>query len=285
MNNQPANLHTHTTFCDGKNTPEENVIAAIKKNFSCLGFSSHSVYPFWLSSNIKLEDFDSYCAEINRLKKKYENQIIIKLGFEADYIPGFCEPDFQAYRHFHPDFLIGSVHFLYNGESELTENLAQIDSSPTILTNVINNLYNGSARDFVCHYFATEREMLKNCSFTIIAHADLVRKFNDKLQLFNEKEDWYRKEIKETAEFIKRAGVITEINTGAVARGYMKTPYPSQEFLAILRELKVPVTLSSDSHKAENLDFGFDAAVECAKKAGYKEILVPTADDFKSIRI
>lgn len=34
-----ANFHTHTIFCDGKNTPEEIVLAEIEKRFSALGFS------------------------------------------------------------------------------------------------------------------------------------------------------------------------------------------------------------------------------------------------------
>ena len=29
-----ANYHTHTVFCDGKNTPEEIILAAIEKGFS-----------------------------------------------------------------------------------------------------------------------------------------------------------------------------------------------------------------------------------------------------------
>jgi len=32
-NSLKVNFHTHSTFCDGKNTPEENVISAIKKGF------------------------------------------------------------------------------------------------------------------------------------------------------------------------------------------------------------------------------------------------------------
>ena len=36
------NLHTHVTFCDGKNTPEEMVHAAIRMDMDALGFSSHA---------------------------------------------------------------------------------------------------------------------------------------------------------------------------------------------------------------------------------------------------
>lgn len=40
-----ANFHTHSTFCDGKNTPEEIVLAALEKGFVSIGFSSHGYTP------------------------------------------------------------------------------------------------------------------------------------------------------------------------------------------------------------------------------------------------
>ena len=43
--------HVHTTFCDGKNTAEEMVKAAIALGMDEIGFSSHAHQPF---------DFD-YC--------------------------------------------------------------------------------------------------------------------------------------------------------------------------------------------------------------------------------
>ena len=36
------NLHIHTKYCDGKDTPEEMVIAACEKGFQSIGFSMHS---------------------------------------------------------------------------------------------------------------------------------------------------------------------------------------------------------------------------------------------------
>lgn len=36
------NFHTHTTYCDGKNTAEEMILAAINQGFTALGFSGHS---------------------------------------------------------------------------------------------------------------------------------------------------------------------------------------------------------------------------------------------------
>ena len=34
-----SNLHTHTNYCDGKNSIEENIKYAIEKEFISLGFS------------------------------------------------------------------------------------------------------------------------------------------------------------------------------------------------------------------------------------------------------
>ena len=41
-----TNYHTHSTLCDGHDTPEQMIKAAIKKKFDILGFSGHSMYPF-----------------------------------------------------------------------------------------------------------------------------------------------------------------------------------------------------------------------------------------------
>ena len=37
-----SNLHTHTTFCDGKNTPEDVVKEAMERGFDIIGFSAHA---------------------------------------------------------------------------------------------------------------------------------------------------------------------------------------------------------------------------------------------------
>ena len=37
-----SDIHVHTTYCDGKNSAEETVLAALEKNFVSIGFSGHS---------------------------------------------------------------------------------------------------------------------------------------------------------------------------------------------------------------------------------------------------
>ena len=42
MKDYKQNLHTHTTYCDGKDTPEQVVLKAIEKGFNSIGFSGHA---------------------------------------------------------------------------------------------------------------------------------------------------------------------------------------------------------------------------------------------------
>ena len=219
-----------------------------------------------------------------RSKEKYKNQIDIRLGFEADWAERFCKPDFEVYKKFNPDFLIGSVHFIDNGGS-LLDDLIAIDYSPDRRDEDIKKFFKGNAREYICSYFETQRQMLKNSSFSIIGHPDLVRKFNEKSPFFNEDESWYKEQLKETAKAIKKAGVISEINTGAISRKWLTSPYPSLYFLELLHDQGVPVMLSSDSHFKDALDCSFDIALNLAKKAGYKELCYPDNGTIKSFDI
>lgn len=263
-----SNLHTHSVFCDGKNTLEENVISAIQKGIKVLGFTSHSLYPFWLEGNLSPEDIAGYCTKIHFLQKKYEGQITIRLAFEADYIPGITFPRHEVYKNFRPDYLIGSVHFIYQRDG-----IFGVDNTPQIWKDGIDRYYDGKVRNAICDYFALEKEMLEKGDFELLGHPDLVRKFNEKYPLFDEEEDWYKNELKEMAKVIAKSGRACEINTGAISRNWLTKPYPSFFFLSLLHNEGVPVAVTADAHSSENLDCKFDEALLLAKNAGYTEII------------
>lgn len=262
-----TNYHTHSIFCDGKESPEEICLSAIEKNFDYFGFSSHSMYPFASTWHIAPNNFQNYVDTVRNLQKKYSDRIKILLGFEGDYVPGICKPDFSTYKRLSPDYLIGSVHYIITEKGRLA-----VDYSAKDLKAKIDELFKGNARKVCQEYFYLEREMLSNCSFTIIGHPDLVRKNNGELNMFDEKDSWYRKEIKATADAIKKAGVVAEVNTGAIARKKMDDVYPSSEMLELLCQRGVPVTISSDAHTKDGIDCAFDRALLAIKKAGYKEL-------------
>ena len=268
-----TNFHTHSTYCDGKNTIEENVISAIEKNIEVLGFSSHSFYPFSYEENMKAEKFPLYCEEIRTLQKKYEGKITLKVGFEADYVSGITFPKFKNYEAFNPDFLIGSVHYVFNKDG-----IIPVDYSAESLKESLEKYYKGKEGQFVLDYFEMEKEMLRCGDFTFVGHPDLVRKFNGKLCFFDENESWYKEAVKSLAREIARSGVAAEINTGGITRAKMTSPYPNEYFLSLLHEYNVPIFINSDAHSSAQLDGAFDQAYEAARKAGYREIVCDVSD-------
>ena len=107
-------------------------------------------------------------------------------------------------------------------------------------------------------YFSAAREMLAAGRFDVVGHPDLVRKFNARHPFFDEGAAWYRDELERTADAIAACGKPVEVNTGAIARGWLDDAYPSPAFRRLLRERGVRFVLSSDAHSAEALDCAFD---------------------------
>ena len=267
---EKINLHTHSIFCDGRNTPREMVLGAIQKEFTALGFSGHSMYPFGDEWHIGPKQLDEYVSEIRSLQKEFSGQIKIYCGFEADYLPPIIKPSKKHYSHFNPDFLIGAVHYLVTQDGEFT-----VDDATDHVAQGFSELYHNDGKALVHDYFLAQRKMLEQGDFEIIAHPDLIRKRNGILKMFDENESWYKEEVQLTAKAIAKAGVVAEINTGAIARGDMDDVYPSAYFLELLYQNKVPICISSDAHTPNGLDCAFDKARAIALKTGYKELVYP----------
>ena len=275
-----TNYHTHTTFCDGKNSVEEMAKAAIARGFDILGFSSHSMCTFSTEWHLPVRSHSEYAAEVRRVQHVFADKISIQLGFESDYLYALNTPQKSRYAAFKPDYLIGAVHYVMNENGAFA-----VDESADSLQQNIQRVFGGNVREVVHQYFENEREMLKKGDFDIIAHADLIRKYNARLHLFDERSTEYRAELKSLADCIARAGVIAEVNTGGIARGCTSEPYPSQELLSLLFERGVPVTINSDAHRCEHLDFWFDEAMSYIKKAGYKTIAYLESSEIKFQKI
>lgn len=270
MDSKKINFHTHSTFCDGNFSPREMVLAAIQKNFTMLGFSGHSMYPFAADWHINPREISNYVKEIRSLQEEFKDSIKIFCGFEADYIPSITFPTKENYKEFNPDYLIGSVHYVITEKGQFA-----VDDKPENILAGFKALYNNDSKTFVHDYFEAERKMLKQGDFEIIGHPDLIRKRNGFLKMFDETTPDYIEELKLTAKAIASAGVVAEINTGAIARGVMDDVYPSSYFLELLYEAGVPICINSDAHTTEGLDCAFERAQSIAKKIGYKELIYP----------
>lgn len=244
----------HTTWCDGKNTPDEMIQAALEKGFGAIGFSSHALLPLSDPWTLQPDTADAYVAEIRALAEKYKGRIKILCGIEADFISGKTRPDRSVYARLGLDYLIGSIHEVVapNGTR------VPVDHKPELLADGIARQFGGDAQAFVRAYFAAQRDMAATCDFDVIGHPDLVRKFNGTLRYFDESADWYREELRLTADVFAASGKLVEVNTGGISRGWIDDAYPSPFFRQLLRARGVRFILSSDAHSAAAIDCAFD---------------------------
>ena len=250
-----TNYHTHTTWCDGKDSPRKVIQSAVAKGFSEIGFSSHAMLPEsdtdWV---LTPEKAPRYAKEIRTLADEFKSQIKVLCGVEADYVPGGANPDRQTYAAIAPDFIIGSIHFVRAADGARVP----VDHEPALLADGIRDHFGGSAESFIRTYFAQVREMVAKFDFDVVGHLDLVRKFNVKHPYFDETAAWYLEELEKTADAVAASGKLAEVNTGAISRGWLNDAYPSAVFRGLLRERGVKFILSADAHAADTIDCAFD---------------------------
>lgn len=91
-----ANYHTHTTRCQHAfGEDREYVEEAIRAGLRTLGFSDHCpwIYQNDFVSNIRMtpQETDGYFASLEKLRKEYEKDIEIFIGFESEYLPELME--------------------------------------------------------------------------------------------------------------------------------------------------------------------------------------------------
>ncbi len=267
-----ANFHTHTTFCDGKNTVEEMVKSAIEKEFMTLGFSGHSYTDFDLDFCMKKEEIPNYIKEVETVKEKYKNEITIYTGVEQDIFSGKVSDVF--------DYSIGSVHYIKKEGKYLC-----VDWKEEISKSHIKNYFDGDAYAFAAAYYETVAEVLEVTGADIIGHFDLIAKFNEHGSLFDANDIRYKKAVSIAIDRLLPYGKPFEINTGAIYRGLRTEPYPSTAILQEIHKKGGTILLSSDSHDVNSIGFYFTETVELVKKIGFRDCVIWSPHGFVKVEL
>lgn len=265
------NLHTHSEFCDGSGAPEAYVLSALEKNFHTLGFSSHAPVPF--KNNFAIKDdlqLRKYCETIRELQVRYSDRISICCALEIDYIDGISRDFSEFSKSCKLDYTIGSVHLVQHGD---TERLWFIDGARVETYNEgLEKIFGGDIRKAVTAFYKQQMRMLNTQKPDIIGHFDKI-KMHNRDRYFKEDEPWYRDLVMELLEIIEKNGVIVEVNTRGIYKKRCDDLYPGQWIIKILKEKKIPVTLSADAHKPEEIDGYYPEALEILREIGFNNLV------------
>ena len=237
-----TDLHMHTVFSDGENTPEEMVREAIRRGLDTVGISDHShLDPCGMSEEATLE----YRKEIARLKEKYAGQIRVLCGLERDFI----SDDFRPY-----DYVIGSVHLLTMPDGHHVS----VDWTAEKPREGVEKYFGGAWYAFAEEYYATEAKVVEVTKCDIIGHFDLITKFTEQSPDFDLRHPRYVKAWQRAADVLLKTGKPFEINTGAMSRGYRTEPYPARDIREYIRAAGGKMILSSDSHRKDTIAYRFE---------------------------
>jgi histidinol-phosphatase (PHP family) len=256
-----VDYHIHTSLSDGNGLHEDYVKSAINKGVDELGFSDHfSILPTEWNTN--KSDISEMKEKIFKLKNNDELPVKIKFGAEIDYIPG-KEKEIKSLIDSLPlDYVIGSVHFIGNWN---------FDTSPKQFEGKnIESLYN--------EYFNLLKKAVESGLYDIVGHADLIKKFNHRPE--KKPVELYERVI----ESIKKHDVVVEINTNGKNKP-CKEFYPDQAFTELCKQYEIPVIISSDAHKPEQVKQYFEEAVVQLRALGYSEIATFTERKRKMVAI
>ena len=264
------NLHTHTVRCDGIDTPEEMIKAAIDKGFDSLGFSGHACNRHSTYSQITLETTQAYKREIYALKEKYKDQIDIFCGLEFEML---SEEDKSGW-----EYMIGSVHYL-----EINGAVYGFDRSAAEVEGLVNEQFGGDGMAYAKCYYEHLSRLPEYGKFDFIGHFDLVTKHVDTKNFFDYESPEYLRYATDAMDALRGKIDFFEVNTGAIARGYRKTPYPMMSILRELQKRGFGAIIASDCHNARYLDLYFDESADMLEACGFKEKYVLKKDGLCAI--
>jgi histidinol-phosphatase (PHP family) len=262
-----TDYHLHLRPDDVDETPAERYLtaanaeryraAASERGIEELGVAEH-VYRFTQALDVwqhelwresARDDLDAYCSFVRE-------QTDLKLGIEADFIPGREDrmADLLAARDF--DYVVGSIHFV--GDGALDYDRFDIWSA-------------GSSPDRVWRtYFEWLGEAAMTGMFDILAHPDLV-KYWGRRRPSPDRDLRYFYEI--ALEGIAESGIAVEVSTAGLRKPVGEL-YPARAFLEMVLEAGNPIALSSDAHTPDEVGRDYEQALSVLEDLGATELAV-----------
>jgi histidinol-phosphatase (PHP family) len=205
-------------------------------------------HPFWRER--ATDDLDAYAEFVG-------NQTDLKLGIEADYVPGREDQMANLLDRYQWDYVVGSIHFLRDQAVDIQGGEYDI--------------WRSEDPDKVWRrYFETLGELARTGMYDILAHPDLVKVWGSEgPQPAGDLRRYYELAMDGIAE----SDVAIEVSTAGLRKPVGEI-YPSAQFLEMCLDAGRPVALSSDAHTTDQLAFRYEDALEFLESLGVTELAV-----------
>jgi histidinol-phosphatase (PHP family) len=204
-------------------------------------------HPFW--RQWARDDLDAYCGFVR-------DETDLRLGIEADFVPGREDRMATLLDGRDWDYVIGSVHFLRDRSLDTEEfSVWEAGESPERVWR---------------RYFETVAESARSGLYDVIGHPDLVKVWGRSAP---RPDGDLRRYYEPAVEAFAEAGVAVEFST-AGWRKPVEEQYPAVPFLEMLLDAGCPIALSSDAHVPNQLGFEYARAAELLERVGVAEIAV-----------
>ena len=204
-------------------------------------------HPFW--RQYAHDDLDDYCGFVRE-------ETDLRLGIEADYVPGREDRIANLLESRDWDFVVGSVHFLRDRSLDTHDYSIWCGGE--------------SAEKIWRRYFETVGEAARTGMFDIMAHPDLVKVWGGDAPVPSGD---LRRYYEPAIEGFLEGGVAVEVSTAGLRKPVGEI-YPSRSFLEEAVGAGLPVALSSDAHTPDQLGFRYEDALELLEQTGVSEICV-----------
>jgi histidinol-phosphatase (PHP family) len=254
---RPDDLDASADECFTQENFERYRAAASERGIAELGVSEHVYrfeqaldiwrHPFWVS--YATDDLDAYCTFVRE-------QTDLRLGIEADFVPGAEDRTANLLQARDFDYVVGSVHFVREGAVDM-DDYSVWDSGRSV-------------EQIWQRYFQTIAEAARSGLFDVLAHPDLVKVWGSERPL---PEGDLRRYYELALDGIADSGIAVELSTAGLRKRVAEL-YPAPAFLEMCLEAGAPVALSSDAHRPQDIGADYDRALELLDELGVGELCV-----------